>query len=170
MLLIEECSNSKAVTILVRGGSQTIIDEAMRCIHDSICVVRNMIKNNKIVPGGGASELACSIAVHDYANKIQSIEQYAVRAYGDALEEIPMALAENSGYNQIEYVQALKREQVENKNPYVGVDAMRDGITNMMDAGIFESLLSKKSQLQLATQVVKMILKIDDCIEAAAYE
>jgi T-complex protein 1 subunit epsilon len=74
MLLIEDCANSKAVTVLVRGGSQTIIDEAMRCIHDAICVVRNMVKNNKIVPGGGASELACSIAVHDYANNIQSVE------------------------------------------------------------------------------------------------
>lgn len=74
MLLIEDCANSKAVTVLVRGGSQTIIDEAMRCIHDAICVVRNMVKNNKIVPGGGASELACSIAVHDYANSIQSVE------------------------------------------------------------------------------------------------
>jgi T-complex protein 1 subunit epsilon len=99
MLVIEDCANSKAVTVLVRGGSQTIIDEAMRCIHDAICVVRNMVRSTRIVPGGGATELACSIAVHDYSAKISSVEQYAVRAFADALEDIPLALADNSGYN-----------------------------------------------------------------------
>ena len=74
VILIEECSNSKAVTILVRGGSRTICDEAKRCLHDALCVVRNMIKDNNIVAGGGATELACSIEVAKEADKIKGVE------------------------------------------------------------------------------------------------
>jgi len=104
VILVQEPANSKAVTILVRGGSKTICDEANRCLHDALCVVRNMIKNNNIVPGGGASEMAAAIAVYDEADKIRGVEQYAVRAFADALEEIPMTLAENSGFEPISYI------------------------------------------------------------------
>jgi len=74
VILIQECHNSKAVTILVRGGSRTICDEAKRCLHDALCVVRNMIKNNNVVGGGGATELACSIEVAQEADKIRGVE------------------------------------------------------------------------------------------------
>lgn len=104
VIKIENCPNSKAVTILVRGGSKTICDEANRCLHDALCVVRNMIKNNMVVPGGGASELSASIAVLKEADSIKGVEQYAVRAFADALEEVPMTLAENSGFDPISYV------------------------------------------------------------------
>ncbi len=110
VLLIQECEHSKAVTVLIRGGSRTICDEAKRCLFDAICVVRNMIKNNSIVGGGGATELACSIEVAKKADQIQGVEQYAVRAFADALEEIPMTLAENSGFNPITYVSDLKKK------------------------------------------------------------
>jgi T-complex protein 1 subunit epsilon len=86
------------------------------------------------------------------------------------LEEIPLTLAENSGYNPIEYVASIRKAQVEEENAYLGVDAMFRGTTNMMEQGIFESILSKKNQLELATQVVKMILKIDDVIAPQEYE
>ena len=108
VVLIQDCMNSKAVTILVRGGSKTICDEARRCLHDALCVVRNMIKNNEVVPGGGATELACAIEVSNEADKIRGVEQYAVRAFADALEEIPLTLAENSGFKPIEYVGKIK--------------------------------------------------------------
>lgn len=108
VILIEECANTKAVTILIRGGSQTICDEAKRCLHDALCVVRNMIKSSMVVGGGGATELACSIAVANEADKIPGVEQYAVRAFADALEEIPIALSENSGYHPIDYVSKIK--------------------------------------------------------------
>jgi T-complex protein 1 subunit epsilon len=170
VILIKECSKSKAVTVLIRGGSKTICDEARRCLHDAICVVRNMVKNSHVVGGGGATEMCCSIAVAKEADKIKGVEQYAVRAYADALEEIPMTLAENSGYNPIEYVANLKKEQITEENDFLGVDAMHKGTTNMHQQGIFESMASKVSQLQLATQVVKMILKIDDVIAPQEYE
>jgi len=144
VILIQECENSKAVTVLIRGGSRTICDEAKRCLHDAICVVRNMIKNNNIVGGGGATELACSLAVNREADKIKGVEQYAVRAFADALEEIPLTLAENSGYDPISYVSKVKEEQVADDNPFIGVDANHKGTTNMYEQKIFESVLSKK--------------------------
>lgn len=145
VILIEECKNTKAVTVLIRGGSATICDEARRCLHDAICVVRNMIKNSNVVGGGGATELACSIAVQREADKIEGVEQYAVRAFADALEEIPLALSENSGYNPIEYVSKIKQEQVTEDNPFLGVDALGKGTTNMMEQGVFESAASKRN-------------------------
>ena len=170
VILIEECANTKAVTILIRGGSKTICDEARRCLHDAICVVRNMIRNSNIVGGGGATELACAIAVGREADQIKGVEQYAVRAFADALEEIPLALAENSGFSPIDYVSKVKKEQQTEDNPYLGVDALMKGTTNMMEQGVLESAASKKNQLELATQVVKMILKIDDVIAPADYD
>lgn len=170
VVVIKDCNKSRAVTVLVRGGSKTICDEAKRCLHDALCVVRNMIKDNHVVPGGGATELACSIEVAKEADKIKGVEQYAVRAFADALEEIPMALAENSGFNPIDYVSKLKEEQINEKAAYFGVDGLRKGSTNMWEQGIYEAMASKKQQLELATQVVKMILKIDDVIAPAEYE
>jgi T-complex protein 1 subunit epsilon len=170
MIVIEKCSNSRAVTILVRGGNKMIVAEAQRCLHDAICVVRNMIKNHKIVPGGGATELACSLHIQEQADKIESIEQYSVKGFAEALEEIPLALATNSGYNSIQYVSDLKEQQVTSESPYYGVDAMNSGNNQMIEEGVYESVMSKKQQLQLATQVVKMIMKIDDVIAPAEYE
>ena len=83
-----------------------------------------MVKNSEVVGGGGATELACAIEVAKEADKIDGIEQYAVRAFADALEEIPMILAENSGFNSIQYVADLKKQQIDEQNPFIGVDAM----------------------------------------------
>ena len=108
------------------------------------------------------------MAIHNYANTINSTEQYAVRAFADALEQIPMALAENSGLNALKSLTNAKGEQADQKLPYFGVDCLATGSDNMKEQKVFETLLSKKGQLQLATQVVKMILKIDDVIEPEA--
>lgn len=170
VILIQECEQSKAITVLIRGGSRVICDEARRCLHDAICVVRNMVRNNMVVAGGGATELACSIAVAAAADKIKGVEQYAVRAFADALEEIPLTLAENSGYSPIEYVSQVREQQISEGNAFIGVDANHNGTCNMFEQGIFESAASKKHQLELATQVVKMILKIDDVIAPQEYE
>jgi T-complex protein 1 subunit epsilon len=105
-----------------------------------------MVKNNKVVGGGGATELACAIEVAKAADQIDGVEQYAVRAFADALEEIPMTLAENSGFNPIAYVADLKKKQINEQNPYMGVDAMSKGTTHMYEQGIFESVMSKKQQ------------------------
>jgi T-complex protein 1 subunit epsilon len=96
-------------------------------LHDALCVVRNLIRDNRVVYGGGAAEIACSLAVSHEANKIASLEQYAMRAFSDALETIPLALAENSGLAPIETLADIKSKQLKEKNPRLGVDCLQIG-------------------------------------------
>jgi len=176
MLVIEGCANSSAVTVLVRGGSKMLVEEAKRSLHDAMCVVRNLIKDNRVVYGGGAAEIACSLAVSEYADTVTGVDQYAIRAFADALEDIPLALAENSGLSPIEEVAAAKARQFKEKTATIGLGldmpANEDGFhsTNMKEAGVFETLIGKQEQIQLAAQVVKMILKIDDVISMGSYQ
>jgi T-complex protein 1 subunit epsilon len=99
MLVFKEPSQTKSVSILIRGGSKTIIDEAHRSIHDALCVIRNLIKNPHVIVGGGASELSSSIHLRKVAENTGSVEQYAIKAFASALEQIPLILADNSGMN-----------------------------------------------------------------------
>lgn len=169
MLIIQDCSNSKSVTVFVRGGNRMIVEEAKRSLHDAMCVARNLIRNNRIVYGGGASEVACSIAVAAAADGISGMEQYAIRAFADALDDIPMALAENSGLSPIATLSEVKARQLKDANPYLGVDCMGVGTMDMREQRVFETLIGKQQQLLLATQLVKMILKIDDIISPAEF-
>jgi len=164
MIIIEDCPNSSAVTVFVRGGNRMIIDEAKRSLHDAICVVRNLVRSNKIVYGGGAAELTCSLKVFDASDKTGTIEQYAMRAFSEALEMTPCALAENSGLNPIAEVSAVKAMQAKTGKPYLGIDAMSRNTNDMKEQKVFETLIGKQQQINLATQVVRMILKIDDVI------
>lgn len=162
MLVIEGCLNSRAVTIFIRGGNKMIIEEAKRSMHDALCVVRNLVKDNRVVYGGGAAEIACSVAVGQQAAKISTLEQYAMRAFADALEAIPMALAENCGQAPIQTLAEVKARQITEKNSRLGIDCMNCNTSDMKEQHVIEPLLSKKQQILLATQVVRMILKIDD--------
>ncbi|KAB7500885.1 T-complex protein 1 subunit epsilon, partial [Armadillidium nasatum] len=162
MLVIEQCPNTKAVTIFVRGGNKMIIEEAKRSIHDALCVVRNLVRNNKIVYGGGAAEVSCAIAISDEADKISTLEQYAFRAFSDALENIPLALAENAALSPIRTLTEIKTRQISENNPALGIDCNGAGTCDMKEQHVIETLHSKKQQILLATQLVKMILKIDD--------
>lgn len=166
MLVIEECANTRAVTVFVRGSNKMIIDEAKRSLHDALCVVRNLVRDNRIIYGGGAAEISCSVAVEDAAVKSPGLEQYAMRAFADALDAVPMALAENSGLSSIETLAALKSRQVREKNSRLGVDCMQTGSNDMKDHFVIESLISKRSQLLLATQLCRMLLKINNVIIA----
>ncbi|XP_076679330.1 chaperonin containing TCP1 subunit 5 [Andrena cerasifolii] len=162
MLVIEECKNSRAVTIFIRGGNKMIIEEAKRAIHDALCTVRNVIQNRKILYGGGAAEISCSLACADQANKISTLEQYAFNGFAEALEAVPMALAENSGLSPVDTLAEIKARQFAEKNPKLGVDCLNRGTADMKVQNVVETLSSKTQQILLATQLVKMILKIDD--------
>ena len=180
IMVLEDCANHKAVTILVRGGNKMIVEEAKRSLHDAMCVVRNLVKDNRIVYGGGSAEISCSLAVNKYADTVTGVDQYAIRAFADALDDIPMALAENGGLRPIEEVAAIKSRQVKENCPTIGLGLLsttldeedsddqkkqkEDNSTDMKRVGVFETLIGKQQQLQLAAQVVKMILKIDDVI------
>jgi len=170
MLVIEDCANSDAITVLVRGGNSMIVEEAKRSLHDAMCVARNLIRDNRIVYGGGAAEITCSLAVAAAADKIAGIDQYAIRAFADALDDIPMALAENSGLSPITSLSEVKAAQIEQKNFRLGIDCNGTGTYDMREQNVIETLKGKQQQMQLAAQVVKMILKIDDVIAMGAYE
>jgi len=162
MLVIEGCKNSKAVTIFLRGGNKMIVEEAKRSVHDALCVVRNLVRDNRVVYGGGACEISCAIAIAEAADKTATIEQYAMRAYSQALEAVPLALAENSGLNPIQTLTEIRAEQVNTNNPHLGVDCFSTGTSDMKKLHVIETLAGKKQQISLATQLVRMILKIDD--------
>ncbi|KAK7879386.1 hypothetical protein WMY93_030722 [Mugilogobius chulae] len=162
MLVIMECKNTRAVTIFIRGGNKMIIEEAKRALHDALCVIRNLVRDNRVVYGGGASEIACALAVNQAADKCPSLEQYAMRAFADALEVIPMALAENSGLNPIQTMTEVRAKQVKDNNSFLGIDCLHKNTNDMKQQHVIETLIGKKQQILLATQVVKMILKIDD--------
>ena len=127
MLVIEECANTRAVTVFVRGSNKMIIDEAKRSLHDALCVVRNLVRDNRGVYGGGAAEIACSLAVEDAASQSPGLEQYAMRAFAEALDAVPMALAENSGFSPIETLASIKSRHVQENKSRLGVDCMGTG-------------------------------------------
>jgi len=183
ILFLEDCANQKAVTVLVRGGNKMIVDEAKRSLHDAMCVVRNLVKDNRVVYGGGSAEVSCSLAIKRHADTVTGVDQYAIRAFADALDDIPLALAENAGLSPIEEVTSIKSRQVKEGNPTIGLgllpldetDASKnssngDHTMDMKELGVFETLIGKQQQMQLAAQVVKMILKIDDVISQGQYE
>ncbi|KAI5853410.1 chaperonin Cpn60/TCP-1 family [Tricharina praecox] len=170
MLVIEECANTRAVTAFVRGSNKMIVDEAKRALHDALCVVRNLVKDNRVVYGGGAAEIACSVAVSDAADKTPGIEQYAMRAFSTALDNIPMALAENSGLSPIETLAYIKSRQVREKNTRLGVDCMGTGQNDMREAFVIDPLIGKRQQLLLATQLCRMVLKVNNVIISGSGE
>jgi len=135
-----------------------------------MCVVRNLIKDNRVVYGGGSAEIACSLAVSKHADTVLGTDQYAIRAFADALDDIPLALAENSGLSPIEELAAVKSKQAKDSNPFLGIDCVQAGTSDMKKQGVFETLIGKQQQLLLATQVVKMVLKIDDVISMGQYQ
>lgn len=136
-------------------------------------MVRNLVRDNRVVYGGGAAEIACSLAVEDAAVKTPGLEQYAMRAFSEALDAIPMALAENSGLNPIATLAEVKSQQVKaspEERGKLGVDCMNKGSNNMKDAFVIDPLIGKKQQLQLATQLCRMVLKVNNVIVAGSGE
>lgn len=149
-----------------------IIDEAKRSLHDALCVVRNLVRDNRVVYGGGAAEIACSLAVEDAAVKTPGLEQYAMRAFAEALDAVPMALAENSGLNPISTLAEVKSQQVKSdaSRGRLGVDCMGRGDSDMKEAFVIDPLIGKKQQLQLATQLCRMVLKVNNVIVSGSDE
>ncbi|KAJ3869028.1 MAG: chaperonin Cpn60/TCP-1 family [Lentinula lateritia] len=170
MLVIEECANSRAVTIFVRGSNKMIVDEAKRALHDAICAVRNLVVDNRVVYGGGAADISCSIAVAKAADEIPTIEQYAMRAFASALDAIPLALAENSGLSPIETLADVKSRQIKEGDSHIGIDCSGKGNNDMKNQFVYDPLISKRQQYLLATQLVRAVLKIDDVITAGEAE
>ncbi len=167
MIFVSECTNPKAVSILIRAGIEHVVDEAERMLHDALSVVRAAIENPYILPGGGASEIELAKRLRVYAQSIGGREQLAIEVYANALEIIPKTLVENAGYNPVDLLLELRsKHESESGNAY-GINMQLGKPDNMENLGIIEPLMILSQAIQSATEVASMILKIDDVIAAS---
>ncbi len=166
MTFVEGSKNPKAVTILVRGGGERIVDEAERAIHDALCVVRDVVLDPRVVGGGGAPEAEVARRLREHAQKLSGKEQLAVIAFGEALETLPTALAENAGMDPIDILVQL-RVAHEKGQLWAGVDVNESKVADLKERGILEPVGVKVQVIKSASEAAGMILKIDDVIAAA---
>ena len=163
MTFIEGCKNPRSVAILIRGGTERIVDEAERSIHDALCVARDVVEEPKILAGGGAPEVEIANVLREYAQTLPGKEQLAVMGYAEALESVPETLAENAGLDPIDIVSELRARHGKGQT-WAGVDVNEGKVNDMNKEGIFEPLAVKKQIIKSATEAATMILKIDDVI------
>jgi len=165
-VFIEGCKNPKAVTILVRGGTQRIVDEAERALHDALMVTKDVVELPAIVAGGGAPEAEVSVQLRAWAQKLSGREQLAALKFADAMESIPLTLAENAGMDPID-TQVDLRARHGKEGKWFGVDAMSGKVSDMYAKSVVEPLAVKLQILRAATEAASMILRIDDVIAAS---
>jgi len=170
LVYVRECKNPKAVTVVIRGGTEHVVDEAERSLHDALCVVRNAVEDGKIVPGGGAPEAEVAKELRDYAVKVGGREQLAIEAFADAVEAIPLTLAENAGLDPIDIMVALRAKHESANTPTYGVDVFSGKVRDMLELKVVEPLRVKQQVVKSATEAANMILKIDDLIAAKGME
>ena len=156
-------NEAKTVSILCRGSNQLVLDETERSLHDALCVMRSIIKRKAMVPGGSAPETEIAVKLTELANKTQGFKSYCYKAFADALEVIPYTLAENAGLKPVEIVTELRNKH-RNGEKSAGINVKKGIISNMFDEKVIQPSLVTISALKLATEVVRMILKIDDIV------
>src|SRR6266581_1576624 len=166
MTFVEGAKNPKAVTILVRGGSERLVDEAERSIHDALCVVRDVVRDPRIVGGGGAPEAEIAKQLRGYAQKQEGKEQLAVLAFANGLESVPVALAENAGLDPIDIMGQLRAAHEKGQTWY-GVDVFEGKAADLKEKGVLEPHGVKMQVIKSASEAAGMILKIDDVIASA---
>ncbi|MBI3859975.1 MAG: TCP-1/cpn60 chaperonin family protein [Thaumarchaeota archaeon] len=164
-VFIEGCKNPKAVTILVRGGTQRIVDEAERALHDALMVTKDVVELPAVVAGGGAPEEEVSLQLRTWAQKLSGREQLAAMRFADAIESIPLTLAENAGMDPID-TQVDLRAKHGKEGKWFGVDAMNGKVADMYAKSVVEPLAVKLQIIRSATEAASMILRIDDVIAA----
>ena len=165
MTFVTDCKNPKAVSILVRGGSEHVIDEIERNLADAIGVVALVVKDGKIVTGGGAVEIELALKLRKYAPRVGGREQMAFESFANAVEVVPSTLAENAGLDVIDTLMGLRKAHTQKgRNPHAGLDAYSGKVVNMKSRNVVEPLRVKTQALSSATDVATMILRIDDVI------
>jgi len=164
-VFVEGAKNPKAVTLLIRGGTQRIVDEAERSLHDAIMVTKDVIEKPAVVAGGGAAEAEAAYQVLKWAEKLSGREQLAAQKFAEALETIPVALAENAGMDPIDAQVEFRAKHAEG-GKWFGIDAHEGKIKDMYLKQVFEPLAVKEQIIRSASEVASMILRIDDVIAA----
>ncbi len=163
MLFITGCKNPKAVSLVIRGGTEHVVDSLERALEDALRVVGVVIEDEKLVAGGGSPEVELSLRLNEYAATLKGREQLAVNKFANAIEVIPRTLAENAGLDPIDMMVELK-SQHEKGNKNAGLDVYTGDVIDMMDKGVVEPLRVKTQAINSATESAVMILRIDDVI------
>ena len=162
-VFIEGFRHPQSVTMLIRGGTQRVIDEVDRSIHDSLMVVKDVIEKPEIVAGGGAPEAFAASQLKDWADNFDGREQLAIKKYAEALEIIPLTIAENAGMDSIDTMATLRSKHNQGQK-WTGIDAKNTKIADMMAINVLEPIVVKEQIIKSATEAACMILRIDDVI------
>ena len=165
MTFVRGCKDPHAVSILIRGGTEHVIAEAERALHDAIKVVGVTVEEGLVVPGGGAVETELALRLKEFAHSVGGREQLAVEGFANALEIVPRSLAENAGMDAISFLMKLKSLHEQGKKSY-GIDVLGNGVEDMYKLGVVEPAKVKKQAIESAMEVATMILRIDDVIAA----
>jgi thermosome len=167
MIYVKECRDPKAVSILVRGGTEHIVDEVERALEDCLGSVPTALEGRKVVAGGGAAELEVARGLRSYAKTIGGREQLAIEAFADAVESIPRALAENAGLDPIDVLVDLRARHAKKDGASFGIDVTDGRVKGMINLGVIEPLRVKQQAVDSASEAAVMILRIDDVIAAS---
>jgi chaperonin GroEL (HSP60 family) len=170
IVYVKECKHPKAVSVVIRGGSEHVVDEAERALHDALCVVRDVLEDGKYVAGGGAPEIEVARKLREYAQQVGGREQLAIEAFADAIEVIPKTLAENAGHDPLDIIVQLREKHAKPDGVWYGIDVFEGKVSNMLELGILEPLRVKKQAIRSASEAAQMILRIDDIIAAKPTE
>jgi thermosome len=164
---VRECKEPRALTILIRGGTEHVVDEAERSMHDALCVVRDVIEDQKMLAGGGAPHMEIAKHLRDFA-EAGGKEQLAIEAFADAMEVIPKTLAENGGYDQLDILVDLRAKHEKPAGKWFGVQVFTGKTADMLKENVLEPLRVTEQAIKSASEVAEMILKIDDVIASKA--
>jgi len=165
-VFVEGCKHPKSVSLLLRGGSQRVVDEVERSIHDAIMVVRDVIQFPLIVAGGGAPETYAATKIRSWSKTLEGREQLAAEKFAEALESIPITLAENAGMDPIDTLATLRSRQIKGEK-WTGIDVLKGRVSNMKSSDIIEPLTVKLQVISAAAEAACMILRIDDVISVS---
>ena len=166
MTFVEGCKNPKSVCVFIRGGSKHVVDEAERALHDALCVVRNVVQDPRIVAGGGAPEVELASRLRKYAGSVGGKEQLAINDFAEALERIPITLAENAGLETIDVITELRKNHEEGRL-WSGVNIPSRKVGDMEEAQVYEPLKVVRHAITSAMEAANMILRIDDVIASS---
>jgi thermosome len=170
LVYVRDAKNPKAVTIVVRGGTEHVVDEAERSLHDALSVVRNALEDGKIVAGGGAPEAELAKRLREYAVKVGGREQLAIEAFAEALEAVPTTLAENAGLDPIDMLVELRSKHERQGTPWFGIDVYSGQVKDMRKLNVLEPVRVKQQVVKSASEAASMILRIDDVIASKGIE
>jgi thermosome len=165
---LRDCKGAKSVSIVIRGETEHVVDNVERAIDDALKVVKCVVEDKKVVAGGGASEIEVSIGLRSYAPSVGGREQMAIRAFADALEEIPRTIARNAGQDPIDSIVNLRAKHSENKN--AGLNVFTGGSEDMFEKGIVDPLRVKVNSIKAGSEAAEMILRVDNMLRAQSSE